>query len=69
MNGRIDYSRFTGVAEKGEAARQLSALQHPRSQTEIERNPSYFQKQQEQEGRSEWSGSYMGGGTWGGRSR
>lgn len=65
MNKRIDYSRFTGVANKEEVTRQ----EHPRSQPEIERHPSYFQKQQEREGRSEWSGSYMGGGTWAGRSR
>ena len=31
-------------------------------QTEIERRPTFFQKQQEQEGRSNWSG-----GVWGGR--
>jgi hypothetical protein len=31
--------------------------------------PTYYQKQTEREGRSEWSGGNMGGGTWGGRSR
>jgi len=36
---------------------------------EYERNPSYHQKQAEREGRSEFSGGSMGGGTWAGRSR
>lgn len=64
MDARIDYSRFTGSKESSEATQQL-----PRAQADIERNPSYFQKQQERDGRSEWSGGSMGGGTWAGRSR
>jgi hypothetical protein len=40
-----------------------------RSQPEIERNPSSYQRQVEREGRSTWSGGSFGGGTWGGRSR
>ena len=64
MDARIDYSRFTGSKESGEAGQQLS-----RSQAEIERSPTYFQKQQERDGRSEWSGGSMGGGSWAGRSR
>lgn len=64
MDARIDFSRFTGCTESCEAARQ-----QPRPQAEIERSPTSFQKQQEREGRSEWSGGSMGGGTWAGRSR
>lgn len=44
-------------AENVEVARQ----QNP---SQLERAPSSFQKTQEREGRSEWSG-----GSWGGRSR
>jgi hypothetical protein len=44
-------------AENTEVARQQNPAQH-------ERNPPQYQKQQEREGRSEWSG-----GSWGGRSR
>jgi hypothetical protein len=63
---KIDFSRFTGrAADTEEAARQPK----PRPQSEIERNPEAFQKRQEREGRSEWSGGSMGGGTWAGRSR
>jgi len=49
-------------AESREVVRQNSAIDY-------DRNPSYHQKQAEREGRSEWSGGSMGGGTWGGRSR
>jgi hypothetical protein len=49
-------------ADSREVARQHGQVEH-------ERNPSYHQKQVEREGRSEWSGGSMGGGTWGGRSR
>lgn len=69
MNCRIDYSCFTGVAENGEVSRQHDPRQQLRPQSEIERCPTYFQKQQEREGHSEWSGGSMGGGTWAGRSR
>jgi hypothetical protein len=44
-------------SENTEVARQ-------QDQPQRERNPPYFQRQQEKEGRSEWSG-----GSWGGRSR
>lgn len=69
MDGRIDYSRFTGGVEGNETARQQYPTQQLRGQNEIERNPPSFQRQQEREGRSEWSGGSMGGGTWAGRSR
>jgi hypothetical protein len=70
MDSRIDYSRFTGSAERTEAGRQQEPRQQVRPQAEIERNPPSFQKQQERErGDSSWAGSSMGGGTWAGRSR
>ena len=67
----IDFSRYTGVrsAESDEVARQQDPRQQLRAQPEVERHPTYFQKAQECEGRSEWSGGSMGGGTWAGRSR
>jgi len=61
---RIDRA-LTVIRAQGESrevVRQNSAV-------EYDRNPSYHQKQAEREGRSEWSGGSMGGGTWGGRSR
>ena len=64
----IDYSRFTG-AEGTEVIRQVDPRRELRSQAERERNPDYFQRAQEREGRSEWSGGSMGGGTWAGRGR
>ena len=41
----------------------------PRSQPEIERNPDWYQRKSEREGRSNWSGASFGGGTVSGRSR
>ncbi len=64
----IDYSRFTG-AEGAEVVRQIDPRRELRSQADKERVPDYYQRQQEREGRSEWSGGNMGGGTWAGRSR
>ncbi len=64
----IDFSQFTGV----DAAEQVRAIDPRRerlSQRDRERVPDYTQRQQEREGRSEWSGGSMGGGTWAGRSR
>jgi len=68
MSERIDYSRFTG-ADSGEVARQIDPRRELRSQADRERPPDYFERRQEREGRSEWSGAGMGGGTWAGRSR
>jgi hypothetical protein len=59
---RIDFDKEPRI-EKPPAEHE------PRPQTERERNPDYFQRRQETEGRSEWSGGRMVGGTWGGRSR
>lgn len=68
MDKRIDYSQFTGV-DAAEALRRVDPRRETLSQSVRERVPDYFQRQQEREGRSEWSGSSMGGGTWAGRSR
>ena len=59
---RAKAAIFGKQAENSQVARQNSAI-------EYERNPSTHQKRAEREGRSEWSGGNMGGGTWGGRSR
>jgi hypothetical protein len=64
-----DFSKYTGSAENEEAKRADTPAQHLRPQAEIERAPSYFQRTQERDGKSEWSGGTMGGGTWAGRSR
>lgn len=64
----IDFSRFTGV-DAGEQVRAIDPRRERLSQADRERVPDYTQRQQEREGRSEWSGGSMGGGTWAGRSR
>lgn len=53
--------------ENVEVARQQGPLQL-RPQAEKERQPDTFQKTQEKEGRSSWSGGSGGGGVWAGRS-
>ena len=59
---KIDFSRYRRMAESDEVERQQNPRQNLGPQIEIERRPTFFQKQQEQEGRSNWSG-----GVWGGR--
>jgi hypothetical protein len=67
---RIDFSEFTRVhPENNEVARQMNPEREARPQADKEQNPDYHQRKSEREGRSEWSGGNMGGGTWGGRSR
>ena len=71
MADTIDFSRFTGgrTAESDEVARQQAPQLQLRPKGEVERHPSFFQKTQEKEGRSEWSGASMGGGVWAGRAK
>jgi hypothetical protein len=69
MDDRIDFSRFTGIAESEDVARHIDPRRELRSPPEKERAPDYFQRGREREGNSEWSGGSMGGGTWAGRSR
>jgi len=64
----IDFSQFTGV-DAAERLRGVDARREQIPQSVRERVPDYTQRQQEREGRSEWSGGSMGGGTWAGRSR
>jgi hypothetical protein len=59
---KIDFSRYRRGAENDEVEWAQKPQQQLRPQTEIERHPTFFQKKQEQEGRSNWSG-----GVWGGR--
>jgi len=60
---KIDKAvRDLRLAGQTEPARQIDPVAH-------ERNPPSFQRAAERDGRSEWSGGSMGGGTWGGRSR
>jgi|HubBroStandDraft_4_1064222.scaffolds.fasta_scaffold875766_2 hypothetical protein len=69
----IDFSQYLNGtrerAETEEVSRQIHPQRDTRPQTEKERTPDAFQRQQERDGRSEWSGGNMGGGTWAGRSR
>jgi hypothetical protein len=53
---KIDWSQYRRVAENEEVARHKGMPQSVR-----EKHPSFFQKQQEQEGRSNWSGGVFGG--------
>ena len=58
----IDFSRYRRNAENDEVERLQNPRHQLRPQHEQERHPTSFQRQQEQEGRSNWSG-----GIWGGR--
>jgi hypothetical protein len=53
---KIDWSQYRRVAENEETARHKAISQSAREQ-----HPSFFQKRQEQEGRSSWSGGVFGG--------
>lgn len=64
----IDFSRFTGV-DHAEDLRRAHPRREMTPQAVRERVPDYTQRQQEREGRSEWSGGSAGGGTWAGRTR
>jgi hypothetical protein len=59
---KIDFSRYRRSAESDEVERAQHPQQQLRPQAEIERHPTFFQKRQEQDGHSNWSG-----GIWGGR--
>jgi uncharacterized cupin superfamily protein len=59
---KIDFSRYRRTAENNEVERAQNPQQQLRPQSEIERHPTFFQRKQEQEARSNWSG-----GVWGGR--
>ena len=58
-----DFSQFTGH-ETEEVSKIVNPQREIRPQAEKERSPDYFQRQKEQDGRSEWSG-----GGWGGRGK
>lgn len=69
MDARIDYSRFTGNGESEEVTRHRDPKRELRSPAEKERTPDFFQRGQERDGHSTWSGGSAGGGTWAGRAR
>jgi hypothetical protein len=60
-DAKIDFSKFSAAQQEEVKREGAQALR--------EKEPPYFQKQQEKEGRSEWSGASGGGGVWAGRSR
>jgi hypothetical protein len=57
---QIDFSRFTRSVPLPDIAREIQPQLRP--QAERERNPSSFERRQEQEGKSNWTG-----GVWAGR--
>jgi hypothetical protein len=57
----IDFSRYRRMAESDEVERQQNPSPQLRPQSEQERRPTFFQRQQEQEGKSTWSGGVFGG--------
>ena len=59
MEKQIDFSRFTRSAETPDIAREREPQLRP--QAEIERNPTTFQRRQEQEGKSNWTGGVFAG--------
>jgi len=63
---KIDFSRF---AAQEEVSKKTHPEREVRPQHIKELAPDYQQRTSEREGRSEWSGGSMGGGTWAGRSR
>lgn len=64
----IDFSRFTG-SDHAEDLRRVDPRREMIPQAVRERVPDHTQRQQEREGRSEWSGGAWGGGSVNGRSR
>lgn len=52
-----------------EVSRQLQPARQLRPQSEKERAPDWYQRRQEYEGSSEWSGGKWGGGSVSGTSR
>lgn len=67
---KIDISKFLrSIPQNEEVCRQNTPQRGTRPQAEKERAPDYFQRAQEREGRSEWSGGAWGGGSVNGRSR
>ncbi len=66
MDNRIEFSRF---AESEDVSRAKHPQRETRPQSEKERAPDYYQRSQERDGGSSWSGGSGGGGTWAGRSR
>lgn len=61
--------RAKARAETEAVSRNMRPERETRPRLEIERKTDYFTRRVEHDGRSNWSGGSMGGGTWGGRSR
>jgi hypothetical protein len=61
--------RAKARAETEDVSKAMNPRRELRPRVEIERHPDSHQRQTEREGRSNWSGGNMGGGSWGGRSR
>ena len=53
---KIDWTQYRSKAGNEEIARQQGM-----PQSEREKNPTFFERKNEQEGRSNWSGGVFGG--------
>jgi hypothetical protein len=61
-NKKIDFSLYRRSAESSDIERAQNPQPQLRPQSEVERHPTFFQRQKEQSAQSNWSG-----GIWGGR--
>jgi len=66
---KMDRALAALRAQSEGVSRQVLPEREARPRLEKERQPDYHARRVEHEGRSNWSGGSMGGGTWGGRSR
>lgn len=69
VGDKMDRALAELRAETEGVSRQLRPERETRPRVEIESRVDSFTRRIEHEGRSNWSGGSMGGGTWGGRSR
>lgn len=60
-NPVIDLSRFTRPAENQKVPLDKDPQPQLRPQAEIEKNPTQYERKQEQEGNSNWSGGVFAG--------
>jgi hypothetical protein len=66
---KMDRALAALRAETEGVSRHVHADRETRPQLQKEKQADYHVRRVEHEGRSNWSGGSMGGGTWGGRSR
>jgi hypothetical protein len=69
VGDKMDRALAELRAEAENVSRHMRPERETRPRVEIERQVDNFTRRVEHDGRSNWSGGSMGGGTWGGRSR